>query len=378
MIRSFLFATTTCIAVLATSSASEEFLVVGEGYQKNLDSFPHFTCKFTVNGGNATSLSDVFEEKNITGRGRDLYAVWIVKGPFERFYLTPDNSKPLGMAFDKTENRLTENYTTDGKLVFHVDLTSPGAVLNYMEGNERHLSTIGTPFNYGRGYSVALLASLHARKKLHAEFVGGQEVFGTETLAFKTGKSKDEIFQVLYIDPERGFFPRKCEHWDLETKQLDGIGLVTHLKEYSKARWFPMRAVSVWNPLKAANTPYAFREFKVTHFDPDSPIPDEAFSIHIPKGYSITLEKDQFALVRTVKDRTYQIADLPPLLKELKQSAKKWMEIAEARQGKVAGNEGTRWIRLALFPSAVGLGLFAGLYLVKRRRRTGAGKSSAS
>ena len=64
----------------------DEFIVLGEGYQKNVDAFREYVCEFTVRDSKANSIRDVFENKNIHHGSRVFYATWVVKGVRERFY----------------------------------------------------------------------------------------------------------------------------------------------------------------------------------------------------------------------------------------------------------------------------------------------------
>jgi hypothetical protein len=235
------------------------------------------------------------------------------------------------------------NFASDGALILDVGLTFPAAVLKKAAGND--LNDIGDPISHGNakgGYDLGIMRERMIRGSVVVEFLGTQRLFGLQTLAFKTFDKAYEESRLIYVDPDRGCFPVRIDLFQSKGPEPVAIGMVTHIGAFSKKRWFPSRSVLLAKPKLDGASAVFFREFKVTHFDPESPIDDSAFSITVPPGYQLQLEGSNWALLATEKEEVYRISELPKLLERLKKSETHWKKVAERRAAALPASEGGR------------------------------------
>jgi len=263
---------------------------IAEGYFANRESFPFFSCRFTVRDGKARGLQEALD-RGPTRQVLEGDAVWIVDRDKVRHELKlrdPDAAiKKAGGGF--SANLTPTIYLGQGNLALSLDGFLRGGGVYSEKSPAPGVAT--TPWDIAGAISPDGYNGPAATIQRHLQqnpstltFDGPQELNGLTLLRFSADEGP--LVFVYLVDPARGYLPIRIWFEDKQGTVLQK-GCITKVRECSEGRWFPERCVLLWISGNEADGIHGVREVKLTELDADHPPGEEEFAITVSERVQV-------------------------------------------------------------------------------------------
>jgi hypothetical protein len=344
-----------------------------EGYLENRNSFAFLRCRYTYTVASAPTLRDALNGTNYVDAAVSRRLL-LVDGPRVLHVEDVDPevvNKALKASVRKQGGRAiasvpfdTSGYLSDGPN--KLDYSPRLRCANIVTPEAPHLGTaatilaLGNPtpqFRDGPDYELELCKT----GKVIFWPEGLREIEGRPAVCVLFGNAKKQRTGHYAFDIERGFLPLRIVTYEVAKNREYGAQYLTHARECSRGRWFPMRSVNVTYPPGRGR--FLVRETKVVELDVDKRPRKADFTLRMEAGTAVLNPLDRKSLgFRLKQTEDVNVADLPRLLEMCKESGR-----SPLMDTGIHGDGWPAWQRWAGgMLVALALGLVA--YGVRRRR----------
>jgi len=341
---------------------------LAEGYLKNRESFPFFSCTFMVADGRAKSV----KEGMLHGPTSDIAraeGVWIVSGEKVRY-----ESRIIGnVEIKKTGDGFTARfppiwYLAKGPLSVKIDQVLGGGGISSERAPSSGITM--TPWDMGGLWADRssnpgdLIATFldkyeNVRFTYHGAIPHEGEIFESFDVDFGNGSR-----EVHVLDPKRGYLPVEVTYFNKQGR-VDTKAFITDIQRCSGDRWFPTRCVwiTILGPDDLGNC--TVRDLRVTSLDAEHPPPESAFVTEIPFSFWLHDCIHPLSTIRVPAGTKLHVDELESLLETAQRKAAQ----REAEREAAGPEEGSRTVRWAMLAANVLIVLcLIGVMLFRRVR----------
>jgi hypothetical protein len=288
------------VAAQTPSAAADEATLRAsvQGYLANVESFPILTCRYTVTAANTRTLEDAIagrEYRGVQVSKRRLF----VDGKKVRHAVEADDESMKTLLTGKPKPDLGSKGLSSLTVTFApTDYLANGDDELLHNAINRNVNLFSLALPYGGDNSSPLAMAGAARGKRNVAYWLGEsdagrverkvqgirDVDGTPAfcVSFSVAKGRGRLEYAL--DMMRGYLPLRAT--DFADGKVFSRTYLTHIRACSGGRWFPERAVYIWEP-KQPGQPYELREVKVVELDVDNRPKPEEFVMELPAGTAV-------------------------------------------------------------------------------------------
>ncbi len=323
--RAKLWTLSTLTQEMARQAQVDSLARVANGYLRNREAFPFFSCRFRCTVGQAASFDEALA-KGPTIHRLSAECVWRVDGPSYLFERRVDAAALAAMKKSLAETSPTKiggneyrlagipldgvGLLTDGKRMLR---SSPQFVVNLMGPNriDELVDGLGpdlTPWPMGTSLRSNPGRWIVEGRYGPFRFEGMVEVDGRDCLRVGVDRENGTRKEYLF-DATRGFLVTRHD-----TRYANGSGWamrVLDARESSDGRWFPTRVVTVTT--QADGTVKKVTEIVVTELDADARPPAADFALELPSGIQVVHVDNLRSAFRLAKAETIGLDDLEKL-----------------------------------------------------------------